>query len=108
MGSRVATNEVADRVGHGLDERGRNADRQGDAERVTKARGILDDCPLLGAGDGYAQHAVDLRESPHRRLDRRKRTHGRFSVVGNDHNCILGDAGSLGEAWQRACNDLVQ
>ena len=58
MGSGVAAHEVADRVGYRLDEGGGYPDRQGDAERVPKAAGVLDDGPPIVARDPGGQHAT--------------------------------------------------
>ncbi len=47
-GPGVPAHEVAEGVGHDLGEDLGHADRQGDAERVTQASGVLDRRPLLG------------------------------------------------------------
>src|SRR3954454_6544664 len=61
-----ARDEVTERVGHRLEERLRNADRQGGAERVAEPGRILDGEPTFLTGDTHPDRAaLFLQRSEH-------------------------------------------
>ena len=53
MGAGVAADQVAERVGHRLEEGLRDADRQRAAQGVTQPPGVLDRGPALLTGDAH-------------------------------------------------------
>ncbi len=69
----VSGHQVAERVGHGFEERIRDADRQGRAEGVAQPPGVFDAGDAGDARDGHRDGAplLDERLKVRRRLARR-------------------------------------
>jgi len=62
VGAGIAGHEVAERVGHRLEEGARHADRQGGAQGVPQPGSILDDGPPFMPGDAHPDHLAGALE----------------------------------------------